>query len=168
MTMRNQKFALVDAHIMSRSQHACVSCTRGIRVNNVSCSSDFFCNWFATYSGEPMGAPNTRIPWSSLGKLGSPFQTIASGFSILATLTSSSMPRGATPPLFHTCVLPWWTSMCAWREAPPLVQLPLQRPGQDCTQQPHRPRKRTPSRCRGDASGLLPMRGAAPGQTTVA
>ena len=41
--MRNQKFARVDAHIKRRSQQACVPCTMGIRVNNVSCSRDFVC-----------------------------------------------------------------------------------------------------------------------------
>ena len=42
--LRNQKFGLVEAHIKSSSQHAWVSCTWGIRVNNVSCLSDFFSN----------------------------------------------------------------------------------------------------------------------------
>ena len=67
---------------------------------------------------EPACVNRWVLPRVSLGNLlanSGPFQTMASGFTSLATLTSSSMPRGANPPLFHTCVLPWWTSMCAWR-----------------------------------------------------
>ena len=82
--MRNQKFARVDAHIKRRSQQACVSCTVGIRVNNVSCSRDLCANCSATYSGVPIGAPRTRIPWLSLGKDEAPFHTTASGFTNLA------------------------------------------------------------------------------------
>ena len=69
-----------------------------------SCSSDFFYNWSATYSGDPMGAPNTHIPWSSLGKLGSPLPNNGVRFHDSCNphqLLNASW--GHTAPVPHLC-----------------------------------------------------------------
>ena len=89
-------------------------CTRRIRVINASCLSDFFCNWSATYPGERLGAPQHADPLEFSGQTRSlPHNCV--GFLYLATLTNSSMPPGGHPNPFPHLVLPWWTSMCAWR-----------------------------------------------------
>ena len=58
------------------------------------------------------GNPKTFNPCWSGGSWGSPFHTIASGFTNLAALVK--MPNGWIPSRFHTNVLPWWTWMWAW------------------------------------------------------
>ena len=95
LTLRSQKFGLVDAHIKRRSQVACVSPTCGMRSKRVSCSGDF-------------------TPCCSNGRDTSPLRTMASGFSTLAFLVKESIPGGMTPAI-ETCVFPWrsWIWECA-------------------------------------------------------